>query len=37
MVGGMVTSTLLVLLVLPALYSLWKGRHLPAARVASPP
>ena len=26
MVGGMVTSTLLVLLVLPALYSLWKER-----------
>jgi Cu(I)/Ag(I) efflux system membrane protein CusA/SilA len=28
MVGGMVTSTLLVLLVLPALYSLWKERRL---------
>ena len=26
MVGGMVTSTILVLLVLPALYSLWKER-----------
>ncbi|MGH7639224.1 MAG: efflux RND transporter permease subunit [Gemmatimonadaceae bacterium] len=28
MVGGMVTSTLLVLLVLPAVYSLWKERLL---------
>jgi Cu(I)/Ag(I) efflux system membrane protein CusA/SilA len=28
MVGGMVTSTLLVLVVLPALYSLWKGHRL---------
>ena len=28
MVGGMVTSTLLVLLVLPALYSLWKERRI---------
>ena len=28
MVGGMITSTLLVLLVLPALYSLWKERRL---------
>ena len=36
MVGGMVTSTLLVLLVLPALYSLWKGRHLPVSRAAFP-
>lgn len=26
MVGGMVTSTLLTLLVIPAIYSLWKGR-----------
>jgi Cu(I)/Ag(I) efflux system membrane protein CusA/SilA len=32
MVGGMVTSTLLVLLVLPALYSLWRGRRLVAGR-----
>ena len=28
MVGGMITSTLLVLLVRPALYSLWKERRL---------
>lgn len=31
MVGGMVTSTLLVLLVLPAAYSLWKERMIPAS------
>ncbi len=28
MVGGMVTSTILTLLVIPALYALWKGRSL---------
>jgi Cu(I)/Ag(I) efflux system membrane protein CusA/SilA len=28
MVGGMITSTLLVLLVIPAVYSLWKERLL---------
>jgi Cu(I)/Ag(I) efflux system membrane protein CusA/SilA len=32
MVGGMVTSTLLVLLVLPALYSLWKNATALGAR-----
>jgi Cu(I)/Ag(I) efflux system membrane protein CusA/SilA len=31
MVGGMLTSTLLTLLVLPAIYSLWKERGLPGA------
>ncbi|MBA3340316.1 MAG: efflux RND transporter permease subunit [Gemmatimonadaceae bacterium] len=30
MVGGMVTSTLLTLLVIPAIYSLWKARELPS-------
>jgi len=28
MVGGMVTSTLLTLLVIPAIYSLWKEREV---------
>jgi copper/silver efflux system protein len=27
MIGGMVSSTLLTLLVIPALYALWRGRH----------
>jgi len=31
MIGGMVTSTLLTLLVIPSLYALWRGRHLGAA------
>jgi len=30
MVGGLVTSTLLTLVVIPAIYFLWKGRKLPA-------
>ena len=29
MIGGMVTSTILTLVVIPALYALWKGRGLP--------
>ena len=29
MVGGVVTSALLELLVYPAIYMIWKGRHLP--------
>lgn len=29
MVGGMVTSTVLTLVVIPAIYALWKGRGLP--------
>ena len=29
MIGGMVTSTLLTLLVIPALYAIWRERHLP--------
>ena len=31
MVGGVVTSALLELVVYPALYLVWKGRHLAAA------
>jgi Cu(I)/Ag(I) efflux system membrane protein CusA/SilA len=33
MVGGLVTSFLLELLVYPAVFSIWKGRHLPLARA----
>jgi Cu(I)/Ag(I) efflux system membrane protein CusA/SilA len=29
MVGGMVTSTVLTLVVIPAIYTLWRGRGLP--------
>jgi Cu(I)/Ag(I) efflux system membrane protein CusA/SilA len=28
MVGGMVSATLLTLIVVPAIYAVWKGRHL---------
>ena len=31
MVGGVVTSAILELLVYPAIYMIWKGRHLPEA------
>jgi Cu(I)/Ag(I) efflux system membrane protein CusA/SilA len=31
MVGGLVTSFVLELLVYPAVFALWKSRHLPAA------
>jgi len=30
MVGGMVSSTVLTLLVIPMLYFLWRGRSIPA-------
>ena len=36
MVGGMVTSTILTLVVIPAIYLLWRGwqlRHRPEAAV----
>jgi Cu(I)/Ag(I) efflux system membrane protein CusA/SilA len=36
MVGGLVTSFALELLVYPAIYLLWKGRHLPEAPRAEP-
>ena len=35
MIGGMVSSTVLTLVVIPAVYSLWKGRQL--AHAAAPP
>ena len=35
MVGGMITSTLLVLLVIPAVYSLWKERLLLRRQIAA--
>jgi len=28
MVGGLITSTLLTLLIIPVVYSLWRGRYL---------
>jgi Cu(I)/Ag(I) efflux system membrane protein CusA/SilA len=38
MVGGMITSTVLVLLVIPAVYSLWKERLMAhAAHAGSAP
>jgi len=33
MVGGLVTSFILELLVYPAIFAMWKGRHLPASVV----
>ncbi len=35
MIGGMVSSTILTLLVIPAIYSLWKGRQI-ASPSATP-
>jgi Cu(I)/Ag(I) efflux system membrane protein CusA/SilA len=32
MVGGLISSTLLILVVLPAVYFLWKGRSIPRSR-----
>ena len=34
MIGGMVSSTLLTLVVIPVLYALWRGRSLPAEATA---
>ena len=36
MVGGMVTSTLLTLIVIPAIYSLWKEREVARAQLPVP-
>ena len=36
MVGGLVTSFILELLVYPAIFAIWKGRHLPAAPIDPP-
>ncbi len=36
MIGGMVTSTLLTLLVIPAMYALWRERQLPSQPVPRP-
>jgi len=33
MVGGLVTSTMLTLIVIPAIYYLWKSRSLPAEEI----
>lgn len=32
MVGGLLTSTILTLEIIPAIYSLWRQRHLPHER-----
>ena len=37
MVGGMVSSTLLTLIVIPAIYSLWKEREVRLASRPVPP
>ncbi|MFL5574402.1 MAG: efflux RND transporter permease subunit [Gemmatimonadaceae bacterium] len=37
MVGGMVTSTILTLVVIPAVYSLWREREVAGARIAARP
>ena len=42
MIGGMISSTILTLVVIPAVYSLWKERELAAAvrrarAVVAPP
>ncbi len=37
MVGGMISSTVLTLVVIPAIYSLWKEREVRAARQAEVP
>jgi len=29
MVGGVITSTILELIIYPAIYMIWRGRHLP--------
>jgi Cu(I)/Ag(I) efflux system membrane protein CusA/SilA len=36
MVGGMITSTVLTLVVIPAVYSLWKERALTRSTIPSP-
>jgi copper/silver efflux system protein len=36
MIGGMVTSTVLTLLVIPAIYALWRGRQLPLRPAPRP-
>ena len=35
MIGGLVTSTVLTLLVIPAIYSLWRGWGLPNGRITN--
>jgi copper/silver efflux system protein len=37
MIGGMVSSTLLTLLVIPALYALWRGRHFHPSQLVEVP
>jgi len=37
MVGGMISSTVLTLVVIPAVYSLWKEREVRSYRAAETP
>jgi Cu(I)/Ag(I) efflux system membrane protein CusA/SilA len=37
MIGGMVSSTVLTLVVIPAIYSLWREREVQHARAADGP
>ncbi len=36
MIGGMISSTVLTLIVIPCLYMIWKGWHLPKNLIVSP-
>ncbi len=36
MIGGMVTSTILTLLVIPVIYSLWRGRAVTRRQEGRP-
>jgi Cu(I)/Ag(I) efflux system membrane protein CusA/SilA len=35
MIGGMVSSTILTLLVIPVIYALWRGKELQRLRSAN--
>jgi len=37
MIGGMVSATILTLIVVPAIYGIWKGWSLPGKETADPP
>ncbi len=37
MIGGLITSTILTLEIVPAIYSLWRGRHVEWVKGPQPP
>jgi copper/silver efflux system protein len=37
MVGGLITSTILTLEIVPAIYSIWRGRHVEWVKGPRPP